>query len=108
MKHKSLDSYNDTVKAIFYLAEKEDMTESCEELSRLFPNCSQNALHTGNIGKLLPGSRIRLNLNGVSIVDMLKTNQNARRFNKAAFIISIISLCVGIVSSVFAVIAIFL
>ena len=103
----------DTLSAFMYLADKPTHSEYTDVLREKFPDCSLASLHKGDIGEQHSGPdraghtsnfRINLTIQGLALANEIRTNNSARFYNKAAFVISIISLCISVASAVLAVV----
>ena len=104
---------SDTLSAFMYLADKPTHSEYADVLKEKFPDCTLRSLHKGDIGEEHTGpdrvghtnnSKINLTIQGLALANEIRTNDNARFYNKAAFILSIISLCISVASAVLAVV----
>ncbi|MBE6598732.1 MAG: hypothetical protein E7638_04755 [Ruminococcaceae bacterium] len=94
---------SDTLKAFMYLADKSTHCETDEVLKAKFPNTSLRLLHMENqnlgIKISIQGKRAtQLTLHGIALANEIRTNDSVRFYNKAAFVISIISLCISLCS----------
>lgn len=106
------ESYNsDTLKAFLYLARKENHKEYKHILKSKFPHYDHVALLKDEhycASCVMPAteqsencSGIYLTLNGLALANEITTNNSNRFFNKAAFVVSIVSLIISLIAAVF-------
>lgn len=102
-KKHSVES--DTMKAFMYLADKPNHRESDDVINKKFPNAVLKLLRNDDqsVGFKTEINGIRytqLTIQGIALANEIRTNNSVRFFNKAAFVISIISLCISVGSVV--------
>ena len=108
------ESYNsDTMKAFLYLARKKNHKEFKYILQQKFKDCDFVSLAKDDyycviheMSSTAPPEKcagVYLTLHGIALANEITTNNSNRFFNKAAFVVSIISLLISLMAAVFSV-----